>query len=209
MAGSYLYFYCTLHPKMGGKIWVKASNTSAVATNACEVLNGDASVKSYQNSRRLLKIHGALMLVGFGAMLPMGAFMAHTGAHRFHVYWQPTAVLVGVVGISFAFAGVQGGNGKQSWAYEKNILKTMPSPTPPITTTTGQHFASIHQLLGLGIICSALFLQPVAIFQKWYDIHHKNGAFITVAGAMNCARTLTPLMETTPDDECSNPLYCH
>lgn len=86
--------------------------------------------------------------------------MAHTGSHKLHVFWMPVAVFIGLVGVCFGVVGVQ----------ERHE----------------RHMSVTHHWVGIAIVASSLLLQPIAIFNGWYDIHHKNGAFITMGGAMNC-----------------------
>ena len=49
----------------------------------------------------LVICHACFMVLAFAIFLPTGAFLAHTGYHKIHVYCQLTGILFAVVGFFF------------------------------------------------------------------------------------------------------------
>lgn len=116
---------------------------------------------------RLSTVHAICMFTSFGVMLPIGAFLAFTGFHKYHVYMQCTAVIIAVVGAGVAINMVEG------WGVP--------------------HFQGAHGKLGLLILLNTLALQPYAIWRKWIKIHHRNGSLLIVGGFTNIFLGMTAI----------------
>ena len=100
---------CELHSGLGAAIGLRSGAASTQATAAAMAWSsGGSSTCSWcgaagysttaaatvgRTDRSLIHAHAACMLAAFGIMLPAGAFLAHTGYHRLHIFVQPAAVL--------------------------------------------------------------------------------------------------------------------
>lgn len=155
-----LWYNCYYHQGMGGSISILGdSNNTGGGAWAPEMNGMVCPWCDYTSYRHLIEVHAACMFSAFGVILPIGAFLAYTGFHKRHIFFQVTGVCVGVVGGIFAIVFVQ--------------------------KTTGHHLSNPHHLMGVFILFLAAIVQPTAILKKNRAIHHKNGAAIIGFGLMN------------------------
>lgn len=174
-----LFYYCVAHQNMGGRIFVRSTTaakcvalSSGNATNATGDERDGGFISGYSRARvarhDLIVAHGFVMYTAFGLMLPLAAFFAHIGRTvtmrrgselSLHKLLAPSAVLVGVVGVALAFAGVE-----QEGA---------------------AHLAYSHGVIGLCIVAAALFAQPLLMVAGLFFLHRKMGAAIILSGLAN------------------------
>ena len=99
------------------------------------------------------------MFGAFGVLLPAGGFLAYTGYHRMHVYFQLGGIIFAVLGFGLSAAYV-------GWS---------------------RSFTLTHHLLGLIVMLLALVAQPWAITRGWRRFHHRNGSAVILLGLVNNA----------------------
>ena len=114
----------------------------------------------------LVICHACFMVLAFAIFLPTGAFLAHTGYHKIHVYCQLTGILFAVVGFVLIVVYISLNN----WDHFQILVEPRNNP---------------HTILGLIILIMATIIQPIAIIKKYVPIHHYNGALIICLGWIN------------------------
>lgn len=111
------------------------------------------------HAHKLIYAHAACMGLAFGLMFPIGAFLAYTGHHKIHIPIQLTSLAIAVTGFILIVTSIE--------------------------SRGGSHFDNPHSVAGLIILIAAFFLQPVAIYFRQREVHHKNGSFVVLSGMMN------------------------
>lgn len=159
-----LYYGCKLHCNMGGVITVvdgtgstRSSNTSCSCSPALGVLEGGTFDED--TTMMLMRIHGSLMFTAFGALFPIGGFLAYAGEYRAHIICQAT-------GLFIAFCGAT-----------LSVLATTAGPL---------RVDNIHGAVGIVLLSITLLLQPLAIRMGAAQAHRRNGAVICLLGLANC-----------------------
>jgi len=159
-----LWYNCMIHDNMGGTIQISSyEGDDAVQAEQSEIWDENSGGNvcgwcKHHSFRRpaIILAHGACMFTAFGFILPVGAFLAYTGFHKYHMCFQVTGVTIGICG---AVCG---------------IIFAHP-----------YHATLAHHFVGFFILVMALFIQPLALALKHREVHHKNGAAIVGFGLMN------------------------
>jgi len=132
-------------------------------------------------SRNYKIIHGALMLLSWGGLIPMGSLMAAWGGPRFkvgsaccfkaHRAVQSLGLLISIAGVAYAMYYIYAG--------QLNQLMQMP----------------LHGLIGVGIMFFGI-MQPInacmrphgaGFGRRLWELAHKSlGRVATMAGLLNC-----------------------
>ena len=108
----------------------------------------------------LLYAHAAAMILAFGVLLPVGAFMAHGQRPFVHKLTQPTGIAVGLAGLAMIVAYVQ--------------------------VTSRAHFRlTVHAVVGVVILALSLATPLLLVRIQWRRWHRGCGHVITCLGLAN------------------------
>lgn len=135
--------------------------TNRPATRAAiRIITLASSQPASQQYLPLLYAHAAAMILAFGVLLPLGAFMAHSQKHLVHRLMQPTGTALGLAGLALVVAYVQ--------------------------MTTRAHFRqTVHAVVGVVVLTMTLTTPLLLVRVQWRRWHRGCGHVITCLGIAN------------------------
>lgn len=100
------------------------------------------------------------MILAFGVLLPLGAFMAHNRRHLVHKLMQPATTALGLAGLALVVAFVQ--------------------------MTSGVHFRqTVHAIVGVVVLALTLATPLLLVRVQWRRWHRGCGHVIVGLGIAN------------------------